>query len=190
METPKQDQKKEVVINNQAEMRRVEMAARLEKHLEWQAWMTISRKRPLTATHLERYEQQLIWDEVSQNNQIEWTTEMALQWKDKLNWNLFSRFAHGQAFTAEGIETLAPLWDWKALTTNPNVRMTNELVRKFMTKWDWSAMAWRSWEDYDAREFYSQFFERVPRSGFSGSKLEFALHQQEVERLWKEMNEQ
>ena len=88
------------------------------------------------------------------------------------------------------IETLAPLWDWKALTTNPNVRMTNELVRKFTTKWDWSAMAWRSWEDYDAREFYSQFFERVPRSGFSGSKLEFALHQQEVERLWKEMNEQ
>ena len=162
----------EVIINNQAEMRRVEMAARVEKHIEWQAWMTISRKRPLTATHLERYEQQLIWDE------------------EKLNWNLFSRFAHGQAFTAEGIETLAPLWDWKALTTNPNVRMTNELVRKFTTKWDWSAMAWRSWEDYDAREFYSQFFERVPRSGFSGSKLEFALHQQEVERLWKEMNEQ
>ena len=180
----------EVIINNQAEMRRVEMAARVEKHIEWQAWMTISRKRPLTATHLERYEQQLIWDEVSQNNQIEWTTEMALQWKEKLNWNLFSRFAHGQAFTAEGIETLAPLWDWKALTTNPNVRMTNELVRKFMTKWDWSAMAWRSWEDYDAREFYSQFFERVPRSGFSGSKLEFALHQHEVERLWLKMNEQ
>jgi hypothetical protein len=51
-------------------------------------------------------------------------------------------------------------------------------------------MAWRSWEDYDAREFYSQFFERVPLNGFSGSKLEFALHQQEVERLWQEMNEQ
>lgn len=50
----------EVIINNQAEMRRVEMAARVEKHIEWQAWMTISRKRPLTATHLERYEQQLI----------------------------------------------------------------------------------------------------------------------------------
>ena len=114
----------------------------------------------------------------------------ALQWKEKLNWNLFSRFAHGQAFTAEGIQTLAPLWDWKALTTNPNVRMTNELVRKFITKWDWSAMAWRSWEDYDAREFYSQFFERVPLTGFSGSKLEFALHHQEVERLWQKMNEQ
>ena len=98
----------EVIINNQAEMRREEMAARVEKHIEWQAWMTISRKRPLTATHLERFEQQLIWDEVSQNKQDEWTTEMVLQWKEKLNWNLFSRFAHGQAFTAEGIETLAP----------------------------------------------------------------------------------
>ena len=83
-----------------------------------------------------------------------------------------------------------PPWDWKALTANPNVRMTNELVRKYIAKWDWSAMAWRSWEDYDAREFYSQFFERVPLNGFSGSKLEFALHQQEIERLWKEMNEQ
>ena len=180
----------EVIINNRAEMRRVEMAAGLEKQIERQAWMTVSRKRPLTAAHLERYEQQLLWDEVSRNNEIQWTTEMALRWKDKLNWNLFSRCAHGQAVTAEGIETLAHLWDWKALTANPNVRMTNELVRKFIAKWDWSAMAWRSWEDYDAREFYSQFFERVPLNGFSGSKLEFALHQQEVERLWKEMNEQ
>ena len=180
----------EVIINNRAEMRRVEMAAGLEKQIERQAWMTVSRKRPLKATHLEKYEQQLLWDEVSRNNEIEWTTEMALRWKDKLNWNLFSRCAHGQAVTAEGIETLAHLWDWKALTANPNVRMTNELVRKFMTKWDWSAMAWRSWEDYDAREFYSQFFERVPLNGFSGSKLEFALHQQEVERLWLKMNEQ
>ena len=180
----------EVIINNKAEMRRVEMAAGLEKQIERQAWMTVSRKRPLTATHLERYEQQLLWDEVSRNNEIQWTTEMALRWKDKLNWNLFSRCAHGQAVTAEGIETLAHLWDWKALTANPNVRMTNELVRKYIAKWDWSAMAWRSWEDYDAREFYSQFFERVPLNGFSGSKLEFALHQQEVERLWLKMNEQ
>ena len=180
----------EVIINNKAEMRRVEMAAGLEKQIERQAWMTVSRKRPLKATHLEKYEQQLLWDEVSRNNEIEWTTEMALRWKDKLNWNLFSRCAHGQAVTAEGIETLAHLWDWKALTANPNVRMTNELVRKYIAKWDWSAMAWRSWEDYDAREFYSQFFERVPLNGFSGSKLEFALHQQEVERLWLKMNEQ
>ena len=180
----------EVIINNRAQMRRVEMAAGLEKQIERQAWMTVSRKRPLTATHLERYEQQLLWDEVSRNNEIQWTSEMALRWKDKLNWNLFSRCAHGQAVTAEGIEALAHLWDWKALTANPNVRMTNELVSKFINKWDWSAMAWRSWEDYDAREFYSQFFERVPLNGFSGSKLEFALHHQEAQRLWNEMNEQ
>ena len=190
METEKQRGMDEVIINNKAEMRRVEMAAGLEKQIERQAWMTVSRKRPLTAAHLERYEQQLLWDEVSRNNEIQWTIEMALRWKDKLNWNLFSRCAHGQAVTAEGIEALALLWDWKALTANPNVRMTNELVRKYIAKWDWSAMAWRSWEDYDAREFYSQFFERVPLNGFSGSKLEFALHQQEVERLWQKMNEQ
>ena len=190
METEKQREMNEVIINNKAQMRRVEMAAGLEKQIERHAWMTVSRKRPLTATHLERYEQQLLWDEVSRNNEIEWTAEMALRWKDKLNWKLFSRCAHGQAVTAEGIEALAPLWDWKDLTANPNVRMTNELVRKYINKWDWSAMAWRSWEDYDAREFYSQFFERVPLGGFSGSKLEFALHQQEAERLWKEMNEQ
>ena len=94
-----------------------------------------ARKRPLKATHLEKYEQQLLWDEVSRNNEIEWTTEMALRWKDKLNWNLFSRCAHGQVVTAEGIEALAPLWDWKALTANPNVRMTNELVRKYIAKY-------------------------------------------------------
>ena len=74
----------EVIINNRAEMRRVEMAAGLEKQIERQAWMTVSRKRPLKATHLEKYEQQLLWDEVSRNNEIEWTTEMALRWKDKL----------------------------------------------------------------------------------------------------------
>ena len=40
----------EVIINNRAEMRRVEMAAGLEKQIERQAWMTVSRKRPLKAT--------------------------------------------------------------------------------------------------------------------------------------------
>ena len=46
METEKQRGMDEVIINNKAEMRRVEMAAGLEKQIERQAWMTVSRKRP------------------------------------------------------------------------------------------------------------------------------------------------
>ena len=180
----------EIQINNQQQMRRVEMAAGIEREIMRHAWIEVSRKRPLKAEHLERYEQELIWGEVSRNLEIEWTAEMVLRWKDKLNWNLFSRHAHGQAFTAEGIEALAPLWDWKDLTANPNVRMTIELVEKHATKWDWTAMAWRSWEGYDAREFYAHFIERIPVAAFNGSKLHFALKQQEVERLWQEMNKE
>ena len=94
----------EIQINNQQQMRRVEMAAGIEREIMRHAWIEVSRKRPLKAEHLERYEQELIWGEVSRNLEIEWTAEMVLRWKDKLNWNLFSRHAHGQAFTAEGIE--------------------------------------------------------------------------------------
>ena len=36
----------EVIINNRAEMRRVEMAAGLEKQIERQAWMTVSQGDP------------------------------------------------------------------------------------------------------------------------------------------------
>lgn len=172
------------------QMRRVEMAAGLEKQIMRHAWMEVSRKRPLTAEMLKRYENDLVWDEVSQNREIEWTSEMVLRWKDKLNWRLFSKCAHGQAVTAQGIEELAHLWDWKSLTANPNVKMTNELVQKFVTKWDWSAMAWRSWEEYDARDFYAHFIERIPVTAFDGSKLQYALRQQEVELLWQRMNEQ
>ena len=180
----------EVKIKNEMQMRRVEMAAGLEQEIMRHAWQEVSRKRPLTAAHLERYVNELVWDNVSRNNEIEWTIEMARRWKDKLNWYLFSRNACGKAVSPEGIADLADLWDWKQLTANPNVKMTVELAEKYRTKWDWSAMACRSWEGYDAREFYSQFFERIPRTAFDGSKLHFALHLQEVERLWQEMNKQ
>ena len=180
----------EVKINNQMQMRRVEMAAGLEQEIMRHAWLEVSRKRPLTEKILTRYENELAWDEVSQNQQIEWTIEMARRWTDKLNWKLLSRTANGEAITTEGIAALADLWDWKELTANPNVKMTVELAENYRTKWDWSAMAWRSWEGYDAREFYSRFFERIPRTAFNGSKLHFALRLQEVEHLWQKINEQ
>ena len=186
----KQHQMNQIKINNENQMSRVVMAAGLEQEILRHAWLEVSRKRPLTAEHLERYEQSLAWDEVSQNQQIEWTVDMARRWKDKLNWKLLSRTAHGEAFTPEGIAALADLWDWKELTVNPNVRMTVEFAENYCTKWDWSAMAWRSWEGYDAREFYGHFLERIPRTAFNGSKLHFALRLQEVERLWQEMNKQ
>ena len=154
------------------------------------AWIEVSRRRPLTAEMLERYENDLVWDEVSQNHEIEWTVEMAQRWRYRINWKLFSRSAKGEVVAAEGISALARDWDWKGLTANPNVVMTVELVEQYVTKWDWSAMAWRSWEGLDAREFYAHFIERIPVTAFDGSKLQFALRQQEVERLWQKMNAQ
>lgn len=181
---------KEISINNQMQMRRVEMAAGLERQLLRHACLEVSRKRPLTATMLERYEKILVWDEVSQNREIEWTIEMALRWQDRLNWKLFSRNARGEVVTPKGIDVLETTWDWKGLTANPNVEMTVEIAERYANKWDWSAMAWRSWEGLDAREFYVSFIERIPVTAFDGSKLQFAMRQQEVERLWQRMNEQ
>ncbi len=92
-----------ILIKNQTQMRRIEMAAGLEKQIMRHAWMEVSRKRPLTAEILNRYENELVWDEVSRNTVMEWTSEMALRWKDKLNWMLFSKCARGQVVTAQGI---------------------------------------------------------------------------------------
>ena len=92
-----------ILIKNQTQMRRVEMAAGLEKQIMRHAWIEVSRKRPLTAEILNRYENELVWDEVSRNTVMEWTSEMALRWKDKLNWMLFSKCARGQVVTTQGI---------------------------------------------------------------------------------------
>ena len=54
----------DILIKNQTQMRRVEMAAGLEKQIMRHAWMEVSRKRPLTAEILNRYENELVWDEV------------------------------------------------------------------------------------------------------------------------------
>jgi len=172
-------------IKNQKELRRVEMAAVLEKEIAHHAWMELSRKRPLTAAILENNENELAWDEVSQNTTIEWTIKMAKRWKDKINWRLFSRCAHGEVTTPDGIEALADLWEWKELTANPNVEMTVELAQKYAKRWDWKAMAWREWSDQDAREFYSSLIEYIPVAAFNGSKLHSAIRRQEVDRLWK-----
>ena len=173
----------EIQIKNNAELRRVRMAAMLEQEIMHYAWRELSRRRPLTAAMLE-YGKGLIWDEVSQNTEIEWSIETAKRCKDKINWHLFSRNAHGEVTTHAGIEALVDFWDWSELTANSNVEMTIEIAEKYVGRWDWAAMAWRDWEGRDAREFYIHFIERIPVAAFNGSKLHSALRRQEVDRLW------
>ena len=173
----------EIQIKNNAQLRRVRMAAMLEQEIMHYAWKELSRNRPLTAAMLEKGKG-LIWDEVSQNTKIEWSIETAQRCKDSINWNLFSRNARGEVTTPEGIEAFADLWNWAELTANSNVEMTIELAEKYVGRWDWAAMSWRDWEGRDAREFYIHFIERIPVAAFKGSKLHSALRRQEVDRLW------
>ena len=53
------------------------------------AWKELSGRFNWSETLLEKYQDKLDWDEVSDNREIQWTIPMLEKFKERINWDVF-----------------------------------------------------------------------------------------------------
>ena len=69
-----------------------------------EAWKELSSNFSWTEAMLEKYQDKVNWDEISENRNIRWTLPMIQKFQKKINWDRFSEYADENVLTEPIIE--------------------------------------------------------------------------------------
>ena len=58
-----------------------------------EAWKELSSNFSWSEAMLEKYQDKVNWDEISENRNIRWTLPMIQKFQKKINWDRFSEYA-------------------------------------------------------------------------------------------------
>ena len=137
------------------------------------AWKELSSDLNWTEALLEKFQDKIDWQELSENRNILWTIPMLQKFKHRINWDKLSRYADEKVLTENCIETFKEKWNWNELSSNSVI--TNELLDKFADKWDWEEIISRYHSDlfsnHNAIEFYERYKEYIPAAKLQNSLL-------------------
>ena len=102
-----------------------------------EAWKELSSNFNWSETVLEKYQDKVDWDEISENRNIRWTIPMIQKFQKKINWDKFSDYADENILTERVIEAFKEKWNWHNLSNNGNVQLTDEptggIVERLLT---------------------------------------------------------
>lgn len=87
------------------------------------AWKELSKNFPWTEQLLEKYRNDVDWNEISGNGNVVWTKSLLEKFKHNLDWHKLSLNCSPLLFTEDNIETFKDYWDWKNLSYNPCIRL-------------------------------------------------------------------
>ena len=155
-----------------------------------EAWKELSGNFNWSETLLEKYQDKVNWDEISENRNIRWTTPMIQKFQKKINWDKFSDYADENMLTEGIIEAFKDKWNWRNLSNNGNVPMTFELLEKYADRWDWEQIIdsyGQSVYDRRAIEFYEKFKDYIPVSKLQNTYLWRSIVEQRAKQLAEEI---
>ena len=156
-----------------------------------EAWKELSANFAWSEAMLEKYQNKVNWDEITENRNIRWTTPMIQKFQKKLNWEIFSRIADDTILTESNIETFKERWNWHELSGNTDVPFTDELLEKYADKWDWEQIIeWYSDDSLyskNAIEFYEKYKDYIPVSKLQNTCLWRAIVEQRSKQLAAEI---
>ena len=134
-----------------------------------EAWKELSSNFSWSEAMLEKYQDKVNWDEVTENRNIRWTTSM----------------------TESNIETFKERWNWHELSNNSDVPFTEELLEKYADKWDWEQIIdWyhdNSLYSKKAIEFYEKYKDYIPVSKLQNTCLWRNIVEQRSKQLAAEI---
>jgi hypothetical protein len=137
------------------------------------AWKELSNELNWTEALLEKYQDKIDWQELSENKEILWTIPMLHKFKHRINWDKLSRWADEKVLTENCIETFKEKWNWIELSKNCSI--SHQLLEKFIDKWDWEAIISYYGENLYSKttaiEFYERYKEYIPASQLQDSSL-------------------
>lgn len=155
-----------------------------------EAWKELSSDFAWSETTLEKFQDKVNWDEISENRNIRWTIPMIQKFQKKINWDKFSDYADENTLTEGIIEAFKDKWSWHYLSGNGNVPMTYELLEKYADRWDWEQIIDsynQSAYDKRAMEFYEKYKEYIPVSKLQNTYLWRNIVEQRAKQLAEEI---
>ncbi|MBR4147362.1 MAG: hypothetical protein IKX35_05975 [Bacteroidales bacterium] len=163
----------------------------LKKQIRKEAMERISEDYPLTREMMKLHHHELDWSKVSRNSSINWTPELIKDFANLIDWKVFSGSVDEKLLYDEIIEQFKDKWDWTELSGNSSLKLTYELLDKYIDRWDWSAIIqWRRWDsDNNAFSFgfLKRYQDRIPVNELEESALWSEIIDEEANAIKKEM---
>ena len=163
--------------------------ALLKKQVKKEAMKRISSEFALTNDMIHQYWHDLDWHEISDNREINWTTEMLDRWKNEIDWKQLSKTSNEILLSPEIIERYKDFWDWQELSDNSDLKLSYELIDKYIDRWDWAKLInghWREEEIYSL-DFLKRYQQYIPVDELEDSSLWYAIVDEAVENIKKDM---
>lgn len=88
---------------------------------------------------LNKYQEYLDWNYISQSEKFFISSENLHQFKDKLNWNVINN-RKDFVISHELLEPFADVLNWSNVSQSMNVHFTEEIIEKYRNKWDWQLL--------------------------------------------------
>lgn len=155
-----------------------------------EAWKELSSNFRWSETTLEKYQDKVDWDEISENRNIRWTIPMIQKFQKKINWDKFSEYASENILTERFIEAFKDKWNWYTLSQNDNLQLDDELLEKYADKWHWEELIDRYWlndKEKMSIEMYEKYKEYIPVSKLQNTSLWRAIVEQRAKQLADEI---
>lgn len=105
-------------------------------------WEAISYNPQLTATVIDRYENQIVWNSLIENNQVFLqiaTVDFIKRHLEKISWGHLNKRL-GTKITGEMVDTFADYLDWKNVSQSQDIQFTIPFVQKYENRWYWSEL--------------------------------------------------
>ena len=138
--------------------------------MEEEAWKGLSGSFGFTLQMLEKYQDRLDWEEVSENTNIVWTMDILEKFKRRINWTEFTRRCDEDVLTPEIIDRFKDYFDWKELSKKSS--LTIAIAEKYPDLIDWKEIICCYYnDDILTRDFFEKYKEYIPASAFMDSHL-------------------
>lgn len=143
----------------------------MQQIMDEEAWKNLSGDFPWSEQLLEKYQDKVDWNEVSDNDNMLWTASMLEKFKECIDWDALSRSCHRCILTADMLERFKEYWNWSELSDNGNLELDYELIDRFVDRWDWKVLIDRCEINLFNYEFLKRYRSYIPASALRNSRL-------------------
>ena len=157
----------------------------MEKIMEDEAWKKLSSDFPWTEKMLEKFQNKVDWEEVSNNYNMLWTPSMLDKFKWKIDWHQLSGKSSEALMITENIERFKDYWDWKELSVNDSLAWSEQLIERFIDYWDWERLLNNYFLDNKIlnNKFFEKYQDRIPASKLQNSNLWDNMVEEEKQKI-------
>ena len=162
----------------------------MQKIMNEEAWKELSEDFNWSEAMLEKYQDKVDWNEISENSNIRWTVPMIQKFKSRINWESISENIDEKIMTESILETFKDKWNWHKLSSNERLSLSYDLLDKYADLWDWEEIIDRYCNNFyegHAIEFYERYKDHIPAAKVQNSRLWYEIVSQQKRQLIAEI---